>query len=137
MSDKTKRQVVGMSIGILIHNMILLLICLIFFRTVPVIAGVLIGAAAAEVLLISIARSTELCVESADGAYSSKKMVIHSLIRSLCAVILVCLLWKFTTINLLAVVLGALLLAGLYALFGDVVMPTLTQRIQDMFNYAG
>ena len=126
-----------MSIGILIHNMILLLICLIFFRTVPVIAGVLIGAAAAEVLLISIARSTELCVESADGAYSSKKMVIHSLIRSLCAVILVCLLWKFTTINLLAVVLGALLLAGLYALFGDVVMPTLTQRIQDMFNYAG
>lgn len=38
---------------------------------------------------------------------------------------------------LIAVVLGALLLAGFYALFGDVVMPTLTQRIQDMFNYAG
>ena len=38
---------------------------------------------------------------------------------------------------LIAVVLGALLLAGVYALFGDVVMPTLTQRIQDMFNYAG
>ena len=38
---------------------------------------------------------------------------------------------------LIAVVLGALLLARLYALFGDVVMPTLTQRIQDMFNYAG
>ena len=31
----------------------------------------------------------------------------------------------------------ALLLAGLYALFGDVVMPTLNQRIKDMFNYAG
>jgi len=38
---------------------------------------------------------------------------------------------------LIAVVLGALLLAGLYALFGDVVMPTLTRKIQDMFNYAG
>ncbi len=38
---------------------------------------------------------------------------------------------------LIAIVLGALLLAGLYALFGDVVMPTLTQRIQEMFNYAG
>jgi len=38
---------------------------------------------------------------------------------------------------LIAVVLGALLLAGLYALFGDVVMPTLTQRIRDMFNYNG
>ena len=115
-----------MSIGILIHNMILLLICLIFFRTVPVIAGVLIGAAAAEVLLISIARSTELCVESADGAYSSKKMVIHSLIRSLCAVILVCLLWKFT-INLLAVVFGAL---GLKT--GAYVYPVLQKRTDRM-----
>lgn len=38
---------------------------------------------------------------------------------------------------LIAVVLGALLLAGLYALFGNVVMPTLTKRIQEMFNYAG
>jgi hypothetical protein len=38
---------------------------------------------------------------------------------------------------LIAVVLGALLLAGLYALFGDVVMPTLTNRIKAMFNYAG
>lgn len=38
---------------------------------------------------------------------------------------------------LLCVVLGALLLAGLYALFGDLVMPTLTKKIQEMFNYAG
>lgn len=38
---------------------------------------------------------------------------------------------------LIAVVIGALLLAGLYALFGDVVMPTLTQRIKEMFDYAG
>ena len=38
---------------------------------------------------------------------------------------------------LIAVVLGALLLAGLYALFGDVVMPTLKERITNMFNYAG
>lgn len=38
---------------------------------------------------------------------------------------------------LIAVVLGALLLAGLYALFGDVVMPTLNQKITEMFNYAG
>ncbi len=38
---------------------------------------------------------------------------------------------------LIAVVLGALLLAGLYALFNDTVMPTVTKRIIDMFNYAG
>ncbi len=38
---------------------------------------------------------------------------------------------------LIIIVLGALLLAGLYALFGDVVLPTLEQRIQDMFDFAG
>ena len=38
---------------------------------------------------------------------------------------------------LIAVVLGALLLAGLYTLFGDVVLPTLTQRVQEMFSYKG
>lgn len=38
---------------------------------------------------------------------------------------------------LIAVVLGALVLAGLYAVLNDTVMPTVTQRIQDMFNYAG
>jgi len=38
---------------------------------------------------------------------------------------------------LISVVIGALLLAGLYALFGDMIMPQLHDRIQDMFNYAG
>ena len=38
---------------------------------------------------------------------------------------------------LIAVVLGALLLAGLYALFDDTIMPTLTQKIKELFNYAG
>lgn len=37
---------------------------------------------------------------------------------------------------LISVVIGALLLAGLYALFGDTVMPTLTEKIEDMFNYS-
>ena len=38
---------------------------------------------------------------------------------------------------LIAVVLGALLLSGLYLLFGEVVMPTLNEKIKEMFNYAG
>jgi hypothetical protein len=37
---------------------------------------------------------------------------------------------------LIAVVIGALLLAGLYALFGETVLPTLKQRIIDLFNYS-
>lgn len=38
---------------------------------------------------------------------------------------------------LICVVLGALLLAGLYALFSENVLPTLSRRITEMFNYAG
>jgi hypothetical protein len=38
---------------------------------------------------------------------------------------------------LLSVVVGALLLAGIYALFGDIVLPELENRIQDMFDFAG
>lgn len=38
---------------------------------------------------------------------------------------------------LISVVLGALLLAGLYALFGNTILPTITQKIKDMFNYKG
>ncbi|MDI6877916.1 MAG: DUF6133 family protein [Desulfitobacteriaceae bacterium] len=36
---------------------------------------------------------------------------------------------------LMSVVIGALVLGGLYALFGETVLPTLKQRIVDMFNY--
>lgn len=38
---------------------------------------------------------------------------------------------------LISVVIGALILAGLYALFGNTVLPTLTRRIQELFNYGG
>ncbi len=38
---------------------------------------------------------------------------------------------------LISVVIGALLLTGLYMLFQDTILPTLQQRIQDMFNYNG
>lgn len=36
---------------------------------------------------------------------------------------------------LIAVVIGALILGGLYVLFSTTIIPTLNQRIIDMFNY--
>ena len=38
---------------------------------------------------------------------------------------------------LIAVVIGALLLSGLYTLFNSTIMPTVTNKIQSLFNYAG
>ena len=38
---------------------------------------------------------------------------------------------------LIAVVIGALLLGGLYTLFNSTIMPTVTEKIQELFNYKG
>ena len=38
---------------------------------------------------------------------------------------------------LIAVVIGALLLGGLYALFNTTIMPTVTQKIKDLFEFKG
>ena len=38
---------------------------------------------------------------------------------------------------LIAVVIGALLLAGLYTLFNTTIMPSVTTKIQELFNYKG
>ena len=38
---------------------------------------------------------------------------------------------------LIAVVIGALLLAGLYTLFNTTIMPTVTTKIKALFNYKG
>ena len=38
---------------------------------------------------------------------------------------------------IIGVVVGAVILGGLYALFSGVILPTLETRIEGMFNYAG
>ena len=38
---------------------------------------------------------------------------------------------------LIAVVVGALLLTLLYALFEDTIMPSVVTKVQGLFNYAG
>ncbi|WP_353852766.1 DUF6133 family protein [Dehalobacter restrictus] len=38
---------------------------------------------------------------------------------------------------LIAIVLGALILGGLYLIINGTVLPTITERIKEMFNYKG
>ena len=108
MSDGTKRQVCEMSVGILLHNLILSGICLIWFREASVFIGILIGMIIAIGLLCSIAISTEICVEFGEKEYARKKMVSHAILRSLATVAIVGLLWKFTPVNILAVAIATL-----------------------------
>ena len=70
MSEQIKKQVFEMSVGLLIHNGALFLIALIWFRRLPVFLGILVGMLTAVGLLISMARSTELCVEAADEDFA-------------------------------------------------------------------
>ena len=38
---------------------------------------------------------------------------------------------------IIGVVVGGVILAGLYALFNTTIIPTLSEKISGMFNYAG
>ena len=38
---------------------------------------------------------------------------------------------------IIGVVIGGVILAGLYALFNTTIIPTLTTKISEMFDYAG
>ncbi|TWH59304.1 hypothetical protein DesLBE_3679 [Desulfitobacterium sp. LBE] len=38
---------------------------------------------------------------------------------------------------LISIVLGALILGGLYLIISGTVLPTITQKIKEMFNYQG
>ena len=38
---------------------------------------------------------------------------------------------------LIAVVIGALLLTGIYKLFNTIIMPTVTSKVTELFNYSG
>ncbi|MCI7794895.1 MAG: ATP synthase subunit I [Lachnospiraceae bacterium] len=115
MSDEIRQQVFEMSVGIVLHNLILLLGSLIWFRELSVLLGILIGAAGAFALLYSMAWSTELCAGSGDENYARKKMTVHAVLRGLTVFAAVIILWRFTNINPLAVVLGVLgLKSGAY-----------------------
>jgi hypothetical protein len=38
---------------------------------------------------------------------------------------------------LISIVLGALILGGLYLIINSTILPTITSKIKDMFNYGG
>lgn len=108
MSEETKRQVMEMSVGILFHNAVLAVLCLVWFRTLSAFLGIILGILAAEALLVSMAHSTELCVEAAEEEYAKRKMIIHALARFLILAGGLILCWKFTDVSILTAAIGIL-----------------------------
>lgn len=121
MTSETKKLVLEMSVGVLLWNLFLAVFgCLIGpvlgWSRLSVIFGVLIGMAAAEMMLIHMAVIMERVLDSCDQSYANKTTVMHAMIRKLVyIVLLVLILWKFPQINPLAVVFGTMgLKAGAY-----------------------
>lgn len=67
------------------------------------------------------------------GAFAVKKAVAHKVLDGTVAEAYVDTGVKI----LIAVVIGALLLGLVYALFNDTIMPTVTEKVEGLFNYAG
>ena len=97
-----------MSVGIVLHNLVLFFVCLLWFRSVPVFLGILLGLFAAEAMLLSMAYSAELCADSGDEDYARKKMTVHAVVRSLALFAAIAVFWKLLKVNLLALFLGIL-----------------------------
>ncbi len=118
MSEETKKQVFEMSVGIVVHAAVIALVCLFVSRTFSAFMGILAGMITAIGLLISIAHSTELCVESQDEQWAKRKMATHAVIRSLVVIALVFILWlglKFNPLTYILSVLGLKTGAYLYS----------------------
>lgn len=121
MTGETKKLVLEMSVGILLWNLFLAVLGwfigpMLGWSRLSMILGVLIGAAAAEMMLIHMAVIMERVLDSRDQSYANKTTVMHSMIRKFVyIVLLVLILWKFPQINPLAVVFGTMgLKAGAY-----------------------
>ena len=98
MTSETKSLVVEMSAGIVIWNLFLAFAGCVFaplmgWSRISMLLGVVIGMAAAVVMLIHMAVITEKVLDSADQSYANKTTVIHSMIRKFVYIILLILLF--------------------------------------------
>lgn len=76
-------------------------------------------------------------VSKAKDAFNTKKMQLEAIVSNAVADTAGEAYVDTGVKILIAVVVGALLLGLCYALFNDTIMPNVTQKVQDLFNYNG
>lgn len=120
LSKPTKRLIKEMSVGVILYNVVLGAAALLFlnnasYPVMPVLKGLCVGAAAAIMMLIHMAETTERALSSGDPEYAKKATIAQSLIRRLVFLAAVVLCWYVLKADPLAVVIGAMgLKAGAY-----------------------
>ena len=120
LSKPTKRLLFEMSIGILLYNLLLGgLACLVMpkasYPVMPVLAGLLCGAAGAVLMLVHMAVTMERALDSQNESYASKTTIVQSMIRKVVLVAALFFCWRVFGADPLAMVVGAMgLKAGAY-----------------------
>lgn len=128
LSRPTRRLILEMSVGVILYNVVLSVLAWIFHpkleqilqpwypaEAMPVVLGLMLGAAGAVLMLIHMAVMTERVLESRNEAYANKTTVMHGMIRKLVFVAALIFFWNWFRINLLAMVIGAMgMKAGAY-----------------------
>ena len=113
LSKSTKRLLAEMSAGIIFYNVILVILAVLLlpkvsYPVVPVIMGLVVGAAGAICMLIHMAVMTERVLDSGSESYANKFTVAQSMLRKLVFVAVLLICWKVLKIDLLAAVIGAM-----------------------------
>lgn len=128
LSRPTRHLILEMSVGVILYNVVLSVLAWIFHpkleqilqpwypaEAMPVVLGLMLGAAGAVLMLIHMAVMTERVLESRNEAYANKTTVMHGMIRKLVFVAALIFFWNWFRINLLAMVIGAMgMKAGAY-----------------------
>lgn len=120
LSKSTKRLLVEMSVGVILYNLLLgILACVFLPRTsypvIPVLKGLLVGAAGAILMLVHMAVMAERALDSMNEGYASKLTIAQSMLRKLVFVAALFFFWRVIKADLLATVIGAMgMKAGAY-----------------------
>ena len=99
LSRPTKRLLLEMSVGVILWNVILAVLAVLFlpgfsYPVVPVILGLIVGAAGAMMMLVHMAVITERALDSQSENYASKLTVAQSLLRKVMFVAALFFFWR-------------------------------------------
>lgn len=120
LSKPTKRLLKEMSVGVIFFNVVLGIAAVLFLKNastpvLPVLKGLCVGAAAAILMLVHMADTTERVLTSGDPDYAKKSTIAQSMIRKVFFLAAIVISWYVLKADPLAIVIGTMgLKAGAY-----------------------
>ena len=139
LSRPTKRLLLEMSVGVILWNVILAVLAVLFlpgfsYPVVPVILGLIVGAAGAMMMLVHMAVITERALDSQSENYASKLTVAQNLLRKVMFVAALFFFWRVLKIDLLSGVIIMGLWYGMMPIFANIGIPAALHVYCDLFS---